>query len=289
MSMTSQTEPSVDLGVADLTRMYRGMYVSRQLDERQRALKRQQKTFFQLSCAGHEAVLVAAGLVVRPGVDWLYPYYRDQALCLMLGMRVEDVLLEAVGAGEAPFSGGRQMPNHWGDLRLNLVSRSSTTGMQFLHAVGCAEATRYASKHPPATEGGPLVSDGSEITWALSGEGATSEGEFWEALSAASVGKLPVLFLVEDNGYAISVPVDVQTPGGDISKLVSGFPNLLVRTCDGTDPRSSYRALMDAAAHCRSGAGPALVRAQVVLLEEEERALFPREGEEIDLVPRKDK
>ena len=266
MSMTSQTEPSVDLGVADLTRMYRGMYVSRQLDERQRALKRQQKTFFQLSCAGHEAVLVAAGLVVRPGVDWLYPYYRDQALCLMLGMRVEDVLLEAVGAGEAPFSGGRQMPNHWGDLRLNIVSRSSTTGMQFLHAVGCAEATRYASKHPPATEGGPLVSDGSEITWALSGEGATSEGEFWEALSAASVGKLPVLFLVEDNGYAISVPVDVQTPGGDISKLVSGFPNLLVRTCDGTDPRSSYRALMDAAAHCRSGAGPALVRAQVVRL-----------------------
>ena len=266
MSMTSQTEPSVDLGVADLTRMYRGMYVSRQLDERQRALKRQQKTFFQLSCAGHEAVLVAAGLVVRPGVDWLYPYYRDQALCLMLGMRVEDVLLEAVGAGEAPFSGGRQMPNHWGDTRLNIVSRSSATGMQFLHAVGCAEATQYASKHPPAAEGGPLVSDGSEITWALSGEGATSEGEFWEALSAASVGKLPVLFLVEDNGYAISVPVDVQTPGGDISKLVAGFPNLLVRTCDGTDPLSSYRALMDAAAHCRSGAGPALVRAQVVRL-----------------------
>ena len=266
VTMTSQTEPTVDVSVADLTRMYRGMYLSRQVDERQRSLKRQQKTFFQLSCAGHEAVLVAAGLVISRGVDWIYPYYRDQALCLMLGMSVEAVLLEAVGAGRAPYSGGRQMPNHWGDSRLNIASRSSTTGMQFLHAVGCAEATRYASKHPAAVELGGVASVGSEITWALSGEGATSEGEFWEALSAASAGKLPVLFVVEDNGYAISVPVDVQTPGGDISRLVAGFPDLFVRTCDGTDPLSSYRALTDAAAHCRSAAGPALVRAQVVRL-----------------------
>ena len=264
--MTSQTESSVGVSVADLTRMYRGMFVSRQLDERQRTLKRQQKTFFQLSCAGHEAVLVAAGFVVRTGVDWIFPYYRDQALCLMLGMSAEDVLLEAVGAATAPYSGGRQMPNHWGDPRLNIASRSSTTGMQFLHAVGCAEATRYAAETPGAVESGSVVSDGSEITWALSGEGATSEGEFWEALSAASARTLPVLFVVEDNGYAISVPVDVQTPGGDIARLVAGFPNLLVRTCDGTDPLSSYGALADAAAHCRSGAGPALVRAQVVRL-----------------------
>ena len=266
MTTTSQTKSSVGVSVADLTRMYRAMYVSRQLDERQRVLKRQQKTFFQLSCAGHEAVLVAAGLVVKTGVDWIYPYYRDQALCLMLGMSVEDVLLEAVGAASAPYSGGRQMPNHWGDPRLHIVSRSSTTGMQFLHAVGCAEATRYVAGTPRAVERGSVVSDGSEITWALSGEGATSEGEFWEALSAASARKLPVLFVVEDNGYAISVPVDVQTPGGDITKLVAGFPNLLVRTCDGTDPLSSYQALTDAALHCRSAAGPALVRAQVVRL-----------------------
>ena len=264
--MTSQTEHSVDISVTDLTRLYRGMFLSRQVDERQRALKRQQKTFFQLSCAGHEALLTAAGLVLRPGVDWVYPYYRDQALCLTLGMTAADVLLEAAGSGTAPFSGGRQMPNHWGSRRLHIASRSSSTGMHFLHAVGCAEATTYLTRHPGVAASHSLEHDESEITCVLSGEGSTSEGEFWEAISAASAGKLPVLFVIEDNGYAISVPVDVQTPGGDISRLVENFPHLLVGTCDGADPIASYRALAAAAEHCRSGHGPALVHAHVLRL-----------------------
>ena len=264
--MTSQIEPSIGVSVADLTRLYRGMFLSRQVDERQRALKRQQRTFFQLSCAGHEALLVATGLVLRPGVDWVYPYYRDQALCLMLGMSATDALLEAAGGDEAPYSGGRQMPNHWGDPHLRIASRSSTTGMQFLHAVGCAEASRYLAKRPATAAAHSLAYDDGEITCALSGEGATSEGEFWEALSAASASRLPILFIVEDNGYAISVPVDVQTPGGSISSLVESFPHLMVRTCDGTDALASYRSVAEAAAHCRSGAGPALVHARVVRL-----------------------
>ena len=265
--MSSKVErAAVDVSVAELTGLYRGMYLSRELDERQRALKRQQKTLFQLSCAGHEAVLVAVGLALKPGVDWVYPYYRDQALCVMLGMSAVDVLLEAVGARDAPCSGGRQMPNHWGSPHLRIASRSSTTGMHFLHAVGCAEATRYLSTHPGVAASRDLPHHESEITCVLAGEGATSEGEFWEAISAASAGKLPVLFVIEDNGYSISVPVEVETPGGSVSKLVENFPDLLVRRCDGTDPLSSYAAVSEAVDHCRSRRGPSLVHAKVVRL-----------------------
>ena len=264
--MTSQTEQSVDVSVENLIQLYQGMLLSRKVDERQRSLKRQQKTYFQLSCAGHEALLVAAGLVLKPGVDWVYPYYRDQALCLMLGMTAEEVLLEAAGAGAAPFSGGRQMPNHWGSPRLHIASRSSSTGMHFLHGVGCAEATSYFTRHPSVAFDNRLDHDPSEITCVLSGEGSTSQGEFWEALSAASLGELPVLFVIEDNGYAISVPVEAQTPGGDISRLIENFPRLLVRKCDGIDPVASYRALSEAADYCRSGVGPALVHARVLRL-----------------------
>ena len=286
--MTSQTERSVDISVTDLTRLYRGMLLSRQVDERQLALKRQQKTFFQLSCAGHEALLAAAGLVLKPGIDWVYPYYRDQALCLMLGMTATDVLLEAAGSGAAPFSGGRQMPNHWGSRRLHIASRSSSTGMHFLHAVGCAEATTYLARHPAVAVNNGLEHHETEITCVLSGEGSTSEGEFWEAIGAASASALPVLFVIEDNGYAISVPVDVQTPGGDISRLVENFPHLLVRTCDGTDPIASYRALSEAAGYCRSGRGPALVHAHVLRLHphsnsDDDRMYRPGPEREADL------
>ena len=287
--MSSQIEhSSVDVSVADLTRLYRGMYLSRELDERQITLKRQQNTFFQLSCAGHEAVLVAAGLALKPGVDWVYPYYRDQALCLMLGMSAVDVLLEAVGARDAPCSGGRQMPNHWGSPHLRIASRSSSTGMHFLHAVGCAKATTYLSKYPAVAAVHDLPHHESEITCALAGEGATSEGEFWEAISAASSRMLPVLFLIEDNGYAISVPAEVQTPGGDVSRLVENFPHLLVRRCDGTDPLSSYAALSEAIDHCRSGHGPALVHASVIRLHshsnsDDDRVYRPDEEREAEL------
>ena len=227
------------------------MHMSRRLDDREMALKRQNKIFFQISGAGHEAVQVAAGMVLRPGLDWVYPYYRDRALCLALGVTAEEMLLAAVGAAADPASGGRQMPSHWGHPRYHIVSASSPTGTQFVQAVGCAEASLYPKRV------------GEEITLVSGGEGATSEGEFWEALNAACLKSAPVLFLIEDNGYAISVPVECQTAGSNISQLVSGFPGLFRQEVDGTDFLASYRVLADAAAYCRAGHGPAFVHAHV--------------------------
>ena len=235
-----------------LIRAYRLMHTSRRLDDREVGLKRQNRIFFQISGAGHEAVQVAAGMLLRPGVDWVYPYYRDRALCLALGVTPLEMLQQAVGSAADPASGGRQMPSHWGSRRFNIVSSSSPTGTQFNQAVGCAEAGKL--KYAPP---------GGEITLVSSGEGATSEGEFWEALNAACLNRLPLLFLVQDNGYAISVPVECQTAGGSISNLAAGFPDLLRQEVDGADFLASYRVLRDAMAYCRSGLGPALVHAHV--------------------------
>src|ERR1700733_326838 len=208
-----------------LIRIYRTMFLSRKLDDREIQLKRQNKIYFQISGAGHEGVLVAAGLVLKVGYDWFYPYYRDRALCLTLGMTPYEMLLEGVGAKDDPASGGRQMPSHWGHPKLNIVSRSSPTGTQFLHGVGIAEAAIYYDDHPKAlkaAKNAPLdkyvTHHGYEVVYISSGEGATSEGEFFESLNTACQKKLPVIYLVEDNGYAISVPVEVQTAGGSISK-----------------------------------------------------------------------
>ncbi len=241
-------------GVPDpdlMIRAFRIMHLSRRLDDREILLKRQSKIYFQVSAAGHEAVQTAAGLVVRPGYDWVYPYYRDRALCLALGVSAAGMLLQATGAARDSASGGRQMPSHWSDRKLHIVTASSPTGTQFLQAVGCAEAGRY------------LDEKRDEITLVCGGEGSTSEGEFWEALNAASLNRLPVLFLIEDNGYAISVPVEFQTPGGNISRLLTGFPNLLLREVNGSGFMESYAALDEAAAWCRRGEGPALVHAHV--------------------------
>ncbi|MBI3210522.1 MAG: dehydrogenase E1 component subunit alpha/beta [Candidatus Solibacter usitatus] len=234
----------------DWARAYRLMLTSRRLDDREVLLKRQNRIYFQISGAGHEAVQVAAGFALHPGRDWVFPYYRDRALCLTLGVQPLDMLLQAAGAAADPASGGRQMPSHWGSKPLNIVSSSSPTGTQFLQAAGCAEASLRLRRE--------------EITLVCTGDGATSEGEFWESLNAACIAKLPLLYLVEDNAYAISVPVESQTAGGSISKLVSGFPGLLIREVDGTDFVASCHALREAAAHCRGGLGPALVHAHVI-------------------------
>ena len=247
---------------ADLLRAYRCMLLSRKIDDKEIQLKNQSKTFFQISGAGHEAVLVAAGMVLKAGYDWFFPYYRDRALCLELGMRPLDMLLAGVGSKDDPNSGGRQMPSHWGSVALNIVSGSSATGMKILHAVGAAEAGVIYDRVSAIPDRASLY-HGDEVVYVSLGDGTTSEGEFWEALNAACLKQLPVLFLVEDNGYAISVPVEVQTAGGDISRLVRSFPGLHVETVDGTDFLASHRAMRAAAEHIRARKGPALVHAHV--------------------------
>ncbi len=276
-----------------LVRIYRTMHLSRRLDDREIQLKRQNKIYFQISSAGHEAVCATMGLLLRPGVDWLFPYYRDRALCLMVGLTPLETLLAAAGAKDDPSSGGRQMPSHWGQPRLNIVSKSSCTGTQFLQAVGAAEAALYYEGRPKALEqakkaplGQYVSQQRDEIVYVSGGDGATSEGEFWESLNAACGKKLPLLYLIEDNGYAISVPIEVQTAGGSISKLVRGFPGLHVAECDGTDPFESYSVCKEAVQYCRERRGPALIHAHVTrpyshsLSDDEKLYKSPAEREE---------
>lgn len=278
-----------------LLQFYRLMYLSRRTDDREILLKRQQKIYFQISCAGHEALLVAAGMALKPGYDWFFPYYRDRAICLALGNTVEEQLLQAVGAAEDPASGGRQMPSHWTSRRLNIVSPSSSTATQCLHAIGCAEAGRYFAAHPEAARSVPddyrafkdVRFEADEVVYVSLGEGATSQGEFWESLNTAANSKLPVLYVVEDNGYAISTPVEANTPGGNISRLIANFPNFYFAEIDGTDALASYEAMTEAVAYCRSGRGPALVHGHVVRpyshsLSDDERAYRGEEELEAD-------
>lgn len=258
-ALTSPASSASALSRDQLLHAYRVMYTSRRLDDKEIQLKRQNRIFFQISGAGHEALMTAAGMVLRPAYDWFYLYYRDRALCLQLGMTPAEMLYSAVGAAIDPNSGGRQMPSHWGKKELNIVSVSSPTGTQFLQAVGSAEATLRA-RQLDVIEGFP----GDDVTLVTTGDGTTSEGEFWESLNTATNLQLPIVYVVEDNGYAISVPVEVNTAGGSISKLVSSFPGLYIQEVDGCDLLASYDVMQRAVQHARERNGPALVHARVI-------------------------
>jgi 2-oxoisovalerate dehydrogenase E1 component len=269
-----------------LVGLYRTMYTSRRVDDKEIQLKGQNKIFFQISGAGHEGVLAGAALAMKPGYDWFFPYYRDRALMLGLGMTAQDMLYSAVGAEIDPNSHGRQMPSHWGSIELNVPSQSSCTGTQALHAVGAAEAG-YRAGLVEELRDKVTGFKGDEVVYMSIGDGTSSEGEVWEALNTACNLKLPVIFVVEDNGYAISTPVEVGTAGGDISKLVSGFPHLFMQKVNGTNPLESYAAFTEAVEYCRKRKGPAFIHAKVVRpyshsLSDDEKLYRPAEELEAD-------
>jgi 2-oxoisovalerate dehydrogenase E1 component len=280
-STTNQVLKAAKLSRELLVGAYRVMYLSRRVDDKEIQLKRQNRAFFQINGVGHECINVATALHLKPGYDWFYPYYRDRAFCLQLGATPYEMLLASVGAKDDPASGGRQMPSHWGWKKLHIISQSSPTGTQVLQAVGAAEASWYFSLvHAAAELATSFRAD--EVVYVSLGDGATSEGEFWESLNWASNRKLPVLYVVEDNGYAISVTVDVQTTGGNIAALVRNFPHLLTLECDGTDFLESYEVAGKAVEHVRQRKGPALIHARVIRpyshsLSDDERLYKPEE------------
>jgi len=264
-----------------LRRFYATMVTSRRIDDREISLKRQNNTFFQIASAGHEAVGVAVAEHCRAGHDWFFPYYRDRSMALALGQTPLDHFLQAVGAEADRASGGRQMPSHWGSVDLNIPTGSSPTGTQFLQAVGTAEAgTKIATI--PGLRGLVDRFQEDEIVVVCTGEGATSEGEFWESLNASCNLGLPVVYVVQDNGYAISVPVEVQTAGGSVSRLASGFPGLHIVECDGTDLVDTYRSAGEAIGYSRSRRRPSLIHAHCTRpyshsMSDDERAYRPAE------------
>jgi 2-oxoisovalerate dehydrogenase E1 component len=259
----SKSKSKSGLDRETLLRFYRTMVAARKTDDQEILLKRQNKIFFQISGAGHEAVQVALAEHCRSGSDWFYFYYRDRAFSLALGVTPYEQLLQAVAAESDPASGGRQMPAHWGHRKYNIVSTSSPTGSQFLQSVGCAEVSFRAQQVKEIRAVVDKFED-DEVVICTTGDGTTSQGEFYEALMTATNLKLPVIFLVEDNKYAISVPVEVNTPGGKISKILSGFPGLYIQEFNGCDVFESYEAAGRAVDYARQRKGPALLHAHVV-------------------------
>ncbi|MGI8792094.1 MAG: alpha-ketoacid dehydrogenase subunit alpha/beta, partial [Acidimicrobiales bacterium] len=259
MTDTVQTADTYrGIPTSELIEDFRMACVSRALDDREISLQKQSRVFFQISGAGHESLLLGLARHLRPSYDWFFPYYRDRALTLGLGVTPKEILLEAVGSVEDPSSAGRQMPCHWGSKRLNIVTQSSPTGSQCIPAVGCAEAARYiAGRDLPG-----CVAEGDEVTYVSLGEGATSQGEFWESLNTACRLHLPVLYVVADNGYAISVRAEDQSPA-PISEMVRGFRGLAIHKFDGTDYFAVRNEGAKAIARVRAGEGPGLIHAKV--------------------------
>lgn len=237
---------------AQLIAAYRTMLLARAIDEKEMILLKQGKILFHISGPGHEAVQTAMAMAMRPAYDWAYPYYRDLAFSLAFGSTAKGILCENMHRTEGPSSHGRQMPSHYGDKSLRIVGQSSPTGTQYLQAVGTAM--------------GSVKEGNDEVTYVSSGEGATSEGEFWEAVNWAAREKFPVIFMVQNNGYAISVPVQEQIAGGSLYRLMDGYPNMKKFAVDGTDFVESYKAAKEAVEHCRSGQGPAFIEASCVRL-----------------------
>ncbi len=235
-----------------LVKAYKLMLLSRRLDEKELSLLKQGKAFFHIGGSGHEAIQVACAMNLKPGHDWAYPYYRGLAFAVAMGFTPEEIMLAELHRAEDVMTGGRQMPGHYGKPSLNIPTQSSPTGTQFLQAVGTALG---------------CTKDGKEqVVYVSSGEGATSEGEFSEALNWASREKLPVVFVIEDNHYAISVPEWQQTAGGSVFEIVKGYQNLGRFKVNGTDFAESYAAANDAIARAREGQGPSIIVADVVRL-----------------------
>lgn len=236
----------------ELMGIFKTMATSRRCDEKMLTLLRQGKSFFHIGAAGHEGAQLACAMQMNPKLDWSYPYYRDQTMVMGLGMTTEELFLGFLAKKDDPGSGGRQLPQHYGQKDLNIVTQSSPTGTQFLQAVGTAMAARHAGN--------------KALVYVSSGEGTTSQGEFHEALNWASREKLPVLFHIEDNGFAISVPKSSQTSEGSVYDMVGGYGNLARFETDGTDFFESHETFKKAMASIRSGNGPAIVVSNVVRL-----------------------
>lgn len=257
MKKTESRKPA-PLDQSTAREVFRAMLMARTLDDEEIRLKKQGKAHFAIAGAGHEAIGAAFAAQLRAGSDWALPYYRDRAFCLMLGMTAKEQMLASVGSPQDPNSAGRQMTSHWGSRNLNIVSHSSPTATQFNQAVGIAEAAEYAR-----AKGIDPVPETGEVIYVSSGEGATSQGEFWEALNVAANKKLPILFVIQDNEYAISVPIEVTTAGGNIAKCFKSLPGLKTMDCDGCDLLEAWNTARMAVQHARNGKGPVLVRARV--------------------------
>ena len=236
----------------ELLKVYNLMVLSRKLDEKQLILLKQGKGFFHIGASGHEAAQVAAANALNQSIDYAYPYYRNQAFCLASGMTSKDMLLSFMAKEDDPNSGGRQMPQHFGHKNLNIVSQSSPTGTQYLQATGAAFALQRNNDRG--------------VVYVSSGEGTTSQGDYHEALNWASREKSPVIFHVENNGYAISVPIEEQTAGSSIFKISAGYENLHRIKIDGTDYFESLLAFKLAVDRARKGLGPTVIESMVVRL-----------------------